>query len=270
MNDASRPTFRHQKALWLVLSALAVLATVFRSLALFLHLDEIGYFQQGAVTVVLFYAVILLAALICLSFLFLIIKEDIAKERDALPSPRLSGAVAAALSLGATAVFLLLRAKMLSAPLPLVLITAVSLLCGAVYFLLRLRGAKPDVAVLWGYGAILSTALSLILTYFDRYTQMNAPHKLSFHICMLLAMIALFLEMRELLKRPLPRLCVAFTAFAAVFCLSSSIPNLLAFLGGVYDDPLYLFFDVMTLGLGTYFTIKCACYALCSSKEVAE
>lgn len=270
MNDTSRPPFRHQKMLWLALAALAVLATVFRSLALFLHLDEIGYFQQGAVTVTLFYAVIALTALICFSFFFLINKEDVAKEPETLPSARLAGAVVAALSLGTTAVFLLLRAKTLSAPLPLVLATAVFLLCGTVYFLLRLRGTKPDAAALCGYGAILSTALSLILTYFDRYTQMNAPHKLSFHICMLLAMIALFLEMRDLLKRPLPRLCVAFTAFAAVFCLSSSIPNLLAFLGGVYDDPLYLFFDLMTLGPGVYFTTKCACYALCCSKEVAK
>ena len=274
MNATSRPPVIPQKLLWLSLATLALIATVLRTLSLFLCMDEIGYFQKSALPVALFYAMIALAALLCLSFFFIINKEDVASEPTPLPTARFVGAALAAAALAATALFLILQGNALPTPTVLNLLTALSLVCGTAYFALRLTHVTSTTVALFGYGAILSTALSLILTYFDRYTQMNAPHKLSFHICMILAMLALLFELRELLDRPLPLCTLAFTGFAAAFCTATALPNLLAFAGGVYSDPFYLFFDVMTLGLAAYFCTKCAHYALTPastpSKEVEE
>ncbi len=262
MNAASRRPFPTQRLLWLVLAALTLLATVLRTLSLLLCLDEIGYFQKGAVPVVLFYVVIALIALACLALFFLLNKESIPHEPATLSTARFVGAALAAVALAAAALFLIFRSNALPIPTPLVILTAPILLCGTVYFAMRLTRSKATTTVLFGYGAILATALSLILTYFDPYTQMNAPHKLSQHVCLLAVMVALLLEQRDLLDRPLPRACVSFTAFATAFCTATALPNILAFIGGVFDDPLYLFLDVMILGLAAYFGTKCAQYAL--------
>ncbi len=270
MSIVSPSSLTPKKVLWLALAVLTLLATVLNTISLFAYMDAIGYFQVGATTVTLFYIAIGLAAAICVAFFFLINIKDVSHEPQTLSGARFKSAAVAALPFGAAALFLLLNVSALSAPLFLILLTAISLLCGGVYFALRLTRVRSDVAVLWGYGAILSCGLSLILTYFDRYTQMNAPHKLSFHVCMILAMLALLLEQRDLLNRPFPRLCVVFTALAAVFCTATALPNVLAFAGGVYDSLLYLFFDIMTLGLAAYFDVKCAYYALSPVSEVTQ
>ena len=233
MNATSHLPLTRPKLLWLLLAALTLLATILRTLSLFLSMDGIGYFQENATPVIIFYITIAIAAAVCVALFFLInIMED-DKEQTLLAGPRFAGAAFAAATLGATALFLILRASALPTPTALNVLTAVLALCAALYFALRLTRTNPETVVLFGYCAILATTLALILTYFDRYTQMNAPHKLSFHICMLLAMLALVLEQRALLDRAFPRLCMVLTAFCAVFCTATALPNILAFAGGV-------------------------------------
>ena len=270
MTDTSRLPFHHRKKLWLALAVLTAVAIILRTVSFCVYMEEIGYFREGAVTLALFYAVIAIATLLCLSFFFLINIKDVASEPFVLPTAQKASAIATAIPFGLSAIAILLNVSTLTAPLFFILFSIISLLCGAAYFILRATRTARESTVLFGYGAILATAFSLILTYFDRYTQMNAPHKLSFHVCMLLAMIALLLEQRDLLCRPLPRLRLVPTPLAATFCLSLAFPNILAFLGGVYDDLLYLCFDLATLGLGTYFTTKCIRYALTPAQEVSE
>ena len=261
MNATSHFRSIHPKLAWITLAALTLIATVLRSLSLFLYMDEIGYFRADATLTTLFYVVIALIGALCVAIPFLINIGCIAREPTTLTGARFSGAAAAAVTLCATAFFLLIRLQKLPTPAPISLLTALALLGGAIYFALRLTSTKTATVALWGYAAIFGCALSLILTYFDRYTQMNAPHKLSFHVCMILVMLALLLELRDLLGRPLPRTCVALTGFAGAFCTAIALPNLLAFACGVYSDAFYLFFDVMTLGLAVYLVTKCAQYA---------
>ena len=255
------------KLAWISLAALTLIATVLRTLSLFLCMDEIGYFRSGATLTILFYVVIALMGALCIAIPFLINIERVAREPAVLAGSRFAGAAIAAVTLCAAALFLLIRAQKLPTPALLNLLTALALLCGATYFALHLTSVKSATVALWGYGAIFGCALSLILTYFDRYTQMNAPHKLSFHICMILVMLALLLELRDLLGCPLPRTCTTLTGFAAAFCTAIALPNLLAFAGGVYSDVFYLFFDIMTLGLATHFGTKCAQLACSPAKE---
>lgn len=258
-----------RRTFWTMFAALTLITTALHTLALLTAMDTIGYFQSSAASATLFYACIGLGILVCAAFL-LTPNENIARETQALPLPRFVGAAMAAAAAGATAAFLISRSTALPTPALLNLITAISLICAAAYFALRLKASRTDTTVLCGYGAILAATLSLISTYFDRYTQMNAPHKLFFHICMLAVMFALLLEQRDLLGRPLPRLCVASTALAAFLCTAFSLPAIIAFSAGVYNDPMYLFFDILALGFAVYFGTKCAHYALAPKKEVSQ
>lgn len=267
MKALPRLSASRRRALWLVLAALTLLSATLHTVALFTAMDEIGYFQSSAVSVILFSVLCGLGILCCVAFFFLINNKDVVREPRSLPMPRFIGTAAAALATCVTALFLIFRTSALPTPTPFNLLVALALLCATVYFALRLGARTTTTTVLWGYGAILSAALSLVLTYFDRYTQMNAPHKLAFHVCMLAVMFALLLEQRDLLGRPLSRLCAGCTALATFLCTVFSLPAIIAFVGGVYDDPFYLFFDILTFGFAAYFGTKCVQYARFSAPD---
>ena len=115
--------------------------------------------------------------------------------------------------------------------------------------------------------------MMLGVTYFDRYTQMNAPHKLSLHLCALAIMFAMLYEERALLSRPMPRARAAATAIAASLCTIYALSNAIAFLGGVYDDLIYFLFDLVTLGFAAWFITRCSRRAAIPNtkqEEVAE
>ena len=256
---------------FLLSASLALLACALRTLALFLRFDtDIGYFHSGAPLVIAAHLCTALCALICVIIPFLINIGRHPEEKDTLPAPRFLSAAVCAAALCVAAFYLLTNADKVPAPAPLVLLTALSLLAGAVYFLLRLLSGKPRSTVAFGFFVILAAALCLATTYFDRYTQMNAPHKLSLHLCMLAIMFGMLYELRALLGRALPRACTAATTLAAALCFVYSLSNTIAFLGGVYDDVTYFLFDLVTLGFAAYFTTKCLRLAVPPIPEKTE
>jgi hypothetical protein len=194
--------------------------------------------------------------MLCVAIFFLINKEHIPAESKVLSTPRFIGAAVVAILLCLNALVLIPRLSTVPAPKVLVLLTVVALIGSAAYFLCRMYNASSRICALLGFLTIFSAAFMLTVTYLDRYTQMNAPHKLSVHLCMLAIMFAMLYEQRALLSRPAPRACVAVTAFAAALCATYSLSNILAFLGGIYTNDLYLFFDLAALGYAVYFVIK--------------
>ena len=98
--------------------------------------------------------------------------------------------------------------------------------------------------------------MMLATTYFDRYTQMNAPHKLSQHLCMLLIMFAMLYELRALLSRPAHRACAFVTVLAGSLATVFALSNAIAFIGGVYNDVTYFLFDLTVLGFAACFITK--------------
>ena len=117
---------------------------------------------------------------------------------------------------------------------------------------------RPAVRALLGYALLLALILLMVVTYFDRYTQMNAPHKLSQHMCILAALLALLCELRALIGRRTPQHALPFSAFAAFLCITVGVSNTLAFALGSYEDITYLLFDLLLLTLGIRFAAACA------------
>ena len=211
-----------------------------------------------------------LCALVCVIIPFLINIRAIPQEKEALSAPRFLTAAAAAILTGIAALYLLICADNVPASPMLVFLTALCWLGSAVYFLCRSLHVKLRTAAILGFFPIFAAALSLSLTYFDRYTQMNAPHKTSMHLCMLAVMFAVLYELRALLSRAMPRACAFVTALAASLCTIYSLSNIIAFLGGVYNDPTYLVFDLTALGFAAYFIAKCLPVAAMRREEETE
>jgi len=253
-----RPKFRAHvpsrfHMLFLVLCVLTVGATALRALSLFLFFDaDIGYFHQGDDTVLKLYIMEGICLALCFATPFLLKTEKVPQKEDKLSPVGMIGTVLCALAFVAAALFLLFRYDLVPAPTALVLLAVAFSLLAAVYFALRLT-PPSETAVWFGYCAILAAATLLAITYFDRYTPMNAPHKISLHVCMLCTMLALLLEQRALLDRALPRVRVGVTYFAFFLCTAVGVSNVSAFLGGILDSHLYFFVDLTVLALAVYF-----------------
>ena len=248
-----------------------VVACTLRTVSFFVSFDaDVGYFHPASPLVILTVVCILLSVALCAAISFLINNKGASEELSSLPAPRFVAAALCAILLCIAAFYLLIRASKVPAPALLVLLTAFALLAAAAYFLLRLFDKRTTAAVVLGFFTILAAALSLATTYFDRYTPMNAPHKLSLHLCMLAIMFAVLYELRALLGRPMLRACTAATAIAASLCSTYALSNIIAFLGGVYHDLTYFFFDLITLGFAAYFVTKCVQLAALPNAESTE
>jgi hypothetical protein len=146
------------------------------------------------------------------------------------------------------------------------------LLVSAAYFGLQFlaQTPPPKTLLLCGYGVILAAALLLSITYFDLYTPMNAPHKVSLHVALLSVMLYLIFDLRNLIGAPRPRGLGVCAAICFFFCTATGVSNAIAFLGGVYDDVMYFLFDLVTLGFAAYFTTKCLRLAVPPIPEKTE
>ena len=246
--------------LFSLLTALAAaLACTLRTLAFFTAFDaDIGYFRTASVLVIASGVCTVVCLGLGVTVSFLINIRGVSDEKNALSSPRFATAAANAILFAVVALLTIFRAEVIPASATLVLLAGICLLASAAYFLLRLLNSSTKSAATFGFFTILAPAMMLGVTYFDRYTQMNAPHKLSLHLCALAVMFAMLYEERALLSRPLPRACAVATTVAASLCAIYALSNAIAFLGGVYDDLTYFLFDLITLGFAAWFITKCA------------
>ena len=247
---------------------LAILVTAVRTLALFLAFDAgIGYFVPGKWPVIFLYIsegfAVALAAL-----LFFLSEKKADEAAPAALSPALPvtvGAGASALLMLACACALLVTIGQNPAPRALVFLAVICAAVGAGYFVCHViapfRRVQAETAAVFGFLAIPALAMFLAVTYFDRYTQMNAPHKVALQCCFLAAMLALLMEIRVSLGKGGDRARAAFTAFAALLCAAVGISDTVAFLAGRYHDVLYLLFDLLCVALAVYCGARL--YTLC-------
>ena len=262
----TRPT---ASAFLLIIAALTLACVALRSCALLFAFDaKIGYFAPGAITVLL-YILQVLAVVCCIALPFLINNSPSASASAAPSLAATVGSILTALALLTVAIITAVQGTTFSAP-PLVCIlsTAFSLF-GAICFLLPFLHLKPHTAVLFYYAAILAFILLLAVTYFDRYVQMNAPHKVSQHLALLAAALALIAKARALIGCEKPLLTALSHPLAFLLCASCGAPNLVAFLAGSYVDTFYLSIDLLTLAAAVYFGAHTfAVYSSIPDKEV--
>lgn len=243
-------------ALPVSLLALTLISTVLRTLALLAFFDsDVGYFRADTALLPILYVLEVSAVCLCIVFPFLIIKEFSAPKH--VCALEFIGTAFCALAFALAALFLLFFRARVPAPTILVLLAVVFSVLAALHFALRLRDTDSGTLAWFGYGVILAAAMILAITYFDRYTPMNAPHKISQHVCMLAAMGAILMEQRELLDRSLPRVRIATLLASFFLCTTVGISNVVAFVFGELSSVLYLFFDLIILAFAAYFGGKC-------------
>jgi hypothetical protein len=185
------------------------------------------------------------------SLLFFIQKGELPATRAPLSKAGLVGTALCALAFAATAVFLLTKVDSLPSPVIFTTLGAICAGLGAVYFALPFLG-KADKAPMLGYGVILAAALLLSVTYFDRYTQMNAPHKVGLHLCLLAIMTFMLYELRAMIGRAMPRALCVTSALCFFFCTVVGVSGIVAFIARIYTSFLYFVIDLLATGFALY------------------
>ena len=241
----------------ILLGALTLITLTLRIVALTKFFDaDTGYFAQGGITIPL-YTLELLALALCVAIPFLIKKESVHACDAPLSMAGLFGAGLCALTMAVTAVYFLFRRTAVPAPVVVVLLAAIFLLGGALYFINQFRSKQePATTLPLGYAAILAAALLLATLYFDLTTPMNAPHKVTLQIALLATMAAILYELRIATGEPKPCVQAAVCGFAFFACATAGLPNTVAFLTGAYDSTPYLFADLTVTALAVYFAAK--------------
>lgn len=239
-------------------AVLAVVACILRTLSLFLAFDsDPGYFRSGALLPILYYALAAVSILWFFSFLFRVRKNTPVPEYPAPEAPLLCGRAVCAAAFAATAVLLILTAKSQAAPTVIPFLSGLFLLAGCAYFLLPIFGKADGTApLLCGYAVIFGAVLLLCTTYFDRYTPMNAPHKVGGHLALLSLMLAMLMELRTKIGRRAPRIAAVLHMTAFFLCFTVGLSGLIAFAGGVYDDLTYLLADFLLFAFALYLAAK--------------
>ena len=240
--------------------ALTLIALILRSLSLLLAFDtNIGYFTTdlpiGRFLIYFLYIMEALGIVGCCCLPFLTRKGEL-PQRHACVS--LTGRVAAGISallFAAVAIYLLTQIKLLPCPAMLTALAAICAGVAAAYFALQCLAA-PSTSPALGYGVILAAALLLSITYFDRYTQMNAPHKIGLHVCLLSIMVVALYEIRALINRAAPRALGVTSALCFFLCATIGVSDLIAFLAGVYSSTLYLMIDLLVTGFAFYIACR--------------
>ena len=250
----------HLQLALILLAALTAVAAVLRCTALALLFDaSIGYFKERSGLMIILYIAEGLTVL-CGATLPFLIKKDASLKVSGAPSiAELIGAGLTALMLAVCAMYLLFTRSGIHAPTILLWVAALFSVVGVGYFAARFFEHIDRVTTLvLGCGALFGCALLLAVTYFDLYTQMNAPHKVSQHVALLAVMIALLFELRPLASEDKLRPHVSTSALAFFITATVGISNTFGFLIGAYEDTLYLFIDLLLVGLAVYFGTKCA------------
>ena len=236
-------------AFWLS-AGMSLLSVILRSLAFLLHYDrEVGYFDSSAIPVLC--RVLSVLAVLCPVLCGLLI------PKNTLPV-RTGGGRRELIALLPLCGFLLFLCLTLAGVgklsirflIPLAVLSA----GGAAYFLGVLMGwRRRDLLALVGFCPVLWGILVIAQTYTDPYNTMNSPVKLAVQFGALGLMLALCGELRYHLEHPAPRVYLAVQSMGMFFCLTASVPYLVASLAGVVDHPLYNLWSAVLLGLGIYF-----------------
>jgi hypothetical protein len=252
----TKPLFSRLRPCLIGIGALTFLALLLRTLALFLAFDaEIGYLATGAAArrslVYLLYVTEIFGAVAVFAPLFSVRRDELPTDRAPLSKVGSVGAGLCAFLFAAAAVFLLTKVSSLPCPALLTVLAAICLAVGAAYFVLHFLD-KTDKAPACGFGVIFASALLLSITYFDRYTPMNAPHKVALHLCLLSVMLFMLYELRALIGRPMPRALLVTSAICFFLCAAIGVSDLIAFAARIYTDPLYFVIDLLVTGLALY------------------
>jgi hypothetical protein len=145
-------------------------------------------------------------------------------------------------------------------------------LLAATYFLLSVNrnGRYPDRLSFLGYLPVLWCVSAIGEIYFDNYTTMNSPIKISLLFALLGFMFIVLAELRFRVNRPMPRYSVFLLSVGGFTALTGSIPLLIATGAGKLDNIRHLLYAIVLLFAGLYGFYLLFRYTLFPSDAPAE
>ena len=247
----------------IVTAALTLVGIGLRAVAMFTVFDtEVGYFDASVITV-LMTAVSFVGAILPIVLSFFI-------PQDTLPThwhePRKNiAAIPALVCFMLCGGWTLYQAFLGSFSNRLLSVSGALALLSTLYPLLVLavsigRPIKNTTLSAIGFLPIFWALISLAETYTDQFTTMNSPIKLGLQFGFLGVMLFTVSELRFRLDKPLPRTALCFHAIAVFFCLTGSIPTLIALAAGILKNPVHTAYALGLVGSGIYAAARLAIY----------
>ncbi len=247
--------------------ALALIGSILRTVAMFTAFDhEIGYFDPSAYTTLL--SILSFAAVLFPTVL------SLATPKGALPAvwPEPKHNAAAALPfilMGVGTAWQLWIVVSDGFQNRLLLLSgAIALFSTLYYFMAMAKSDSPAVPAL-GFCPILWGLLSTAETYTDQFTTMNSPIKLGLQFGFLGVALLTTAELRFRLNKAAPRAALCIHGIALFFCLTGSIPTLIALAAGVLTRPIHGAYALSLLGVGLYAVCRLIFYMVIPAPEAA-
>ena len=234
------------------------LATVLRVLGVIFAFDtKVEYFDVSSPINIAASGVLLAAVALCIVIGFAFRKKLSRDEKFFKKTERVSFLLGAVLL--AYGVFELYRLFALKDALrsnQLVWSVVGVLLCfvAAAYFLGTFieSSKKSQRSMLLGFGFVFWCAYVIAVNYFDVYTTLNNPIKLSLQIALISAMFCLLCEFRILLGDEKRGQHLAFSLIGTVLCAYSSVPTVICYVLGKTQNLRYLFAALVCLAICAY------------------
>ncbi len=236
---------------FLLTVGLTLLGVALRSFCMLCLFDvDPGYFAPGLLPTVsdlLYFAAVLIPT-VCM---ILTPKNSLSPEPRA--PRRLPFALLLALALTAFTIVSLLICFPARKSNAMIVPSLLGLPAALYYFISANRdGRYPDYLSFLGYLPALWNVAAVAETYFDNYTTMNGPIKISLHMGFLGFMMINLAELRVRVGKPAPRYSVAFLSIGSYACLVGSIPLLLALCAGNLSNIRHALFAAVLLAAGLY------------------
>lgn len=232
-------------------AAVTLLGIILRTLSYLLCFDvDPGYFAEGflpTLSNVLYFVAVIGTAVLAIRI-----------PKDTLPTElhtRLRAPVALALGLSllaCSALSLILCVPKSKSSLPMA--AAVMGLLAALYYLASAKknGRYATPVALLGYFPVLWSIVCAADLYFDVFTTMNSPVKISLQLGFMGAMLMGLSELRFRVGRTLPRYSVAFWGIGSFTTLTGAVPLLIATGARILDNISHLIYAVALLFMGLY------------------
>jgi len=153
---------------------------------------------------------------------------------------------------------------------PLLLVCGIFLVISAAYFAMLwfIQDRYAEIKAFVGFAMPISSLLLTAVSYLDLYMAMNSPIKLSFQFAMIAFMLFSLLELRVTLEKPKPRAYFALAMITMLLSGIASVPQIVAFCTGRFNNLSYLFFAIVSLCVFIYVAVRLCIFV--SARDLLE
>ena len=249
--------------------ALSLISVTLRSLCMVFYFDaDPGYFAADFMPMLsnALYFVAVAAVMICVC---LIPKNSLPTELHTYMRAPLSIMLGLGLVIFTVLSFALCfasrKSNFMIAPAALGILASLYYFCSATR-----NGRYPDGLSILGYLSVFWCVAGIGEIYFDRYTAMNSPVKISLLFALIGFMFIVLGEMRFRVDRAMPRYSIFLLSVGSFAALTGSIPLLVAMGVGKLDSIRLLLYSAVLIVVGFYGFYLLLQYVFGPAEETAQ